>query len=181
MIDMSMAYLALGSNQGDRQKNLETAIAKIQEKIGPVKVLSSFIETFPVGFSSEHLFLNAAVGIDSDLSLQKLLPITRLIEKEMGRITKSHNREYHDRIIDIDILFYDDLIFHNEELTVPHAHLQERLFVLQPMAEIAPDFVHPLIGKTMQEMFLDLKAETCSFGACFEKTSSMRGYPSQIK
>lgn len=153
---MPIIFLALGTNQGDRKKNLETAVAKIQEKIGPVRVLSSFIETVPVGFLSENLFLNAALGVDSHLSPLDLLHATQSIEKEMGRIVKSHNGEYHDRIIDIDILFYGSEIFHDKDITIPHPYIQERQFVLQPLAEIAPDFIHPVTGKTMKEMFAEI-------------------------
>lgn len=153
---MPIIFLALGTNQGDRKKNLETAVAKIQEKIGPVRVLSSFIETVPVGFLSENLFLNAALGVDSYLSPLDLLHATQSIEKEMGRTVKSHNGEYHDRIIDIDILFYGSEIFHDKDITIPHPYIQERKFVLQPLAEIAPDFIHPVTGKTMKEMFAEI-------------------------
>lgn len=152
---MAVVYLALGTNLGDRQKNLLEAVDKIREKIGPVEALSSFMETCPEGFSSPHRFLNAVLKVNCELLPSDLLTTTWNIEREMGRVSKSKNGIYHDRIIDIDILFYDSLVVHSATLIIPHPHIQKRFFVLRPLVEIAPNFVHPLLGKTIREILSD--------------------------
>lgn len=133
---MHSVYLSLGTNIGHKEQNMLTAISKIREMIGVVRRQSSFIETEPWGFSSENTFLNAAILVETELSPLELLHITQQIELEMGRRQKSHGGEYHDRIIDIDILLYDDIKMSTEELTIPHPLMTERDFVMIPLNEI---------------------------------------------
>ena len=145
---MAIAYLALGTNIGNKRRNMITAAALLAERVGDVLALSGFYETEPWGFQSENTFLNAALRLETSLSPLELLKATQQIEVEMGRTQKS-NGTYHDRIIDIDILLYDDLILQTPELTLPHPLMQDRRFVMEPLLEIAPNVVHPVFKKTV--------------------------------
>ncbi len=139
---MHTVYLSLGTNLGDKEKNLVSAIKEIERRIGPVRAQSAFLTTEAWGFESENTFLNAAVRVETELSPNALLRITQQIEREMGRTRKSSVDPqqstviYHDRIIDIDILLYDDLHINTKKLTIPHPHMHERDFVLIPLKEI---------------------------------------------
>ena len=143
---MAIAYLALGTNIGNKRRNMITAAALLAERVGDVLALSGFYETEPWGFQSENTFLNAALQLDTSLSPLELLKATQEIEIEMGRTQKSDGA-YHDRIIDIDILLYEDLVLQTPELTLPHPLMHERLFVMEPLAEIAPNVIHPVFKK----------------------------------
>ena len=143
---MAIAYLALGTNIGNKRRNMITAAALLAERVGDVLALSGFYETEPWGFQSENTFLNAALQLDTSLSPLELLKATQEIEIEIGRTQKS-NGAYHDRIIDIDILLYDNLVLQTPELTLPHPLMHERLFVMEPLAEIAPNVIHPVFKK----------------------------------
>lgn len=139
-------YLSLGTNLGDKEHNLLSAIAEIGRRIGPVRAQSAFLSTEPWGFESENTFLNAAIRVETELSPNALLRVTQQIEREMGRTQKSIPTSdlspqtslpiYHDRIIDIDILLYDDLHITTKKLTIPHPRMYERDFVLIPLREI---------------------------------------------
>ena len=139
---MHTVYLSLGTNLGDKKHNLVSAIKEIERRIGPVRAQSAFLTTEPWGFESENTFLNAAVRVETELSPNELLRVTQQIEREMGRTQKSSVDPqqskviYHDRIIDIDILLYDDLHINTKKLTIPHPHMYERDFVLIPLKEI---------------------------------------------
>ena len=133
---MHIAYLSLGSNLGDKEKNLLSAISEIERRIGPIRTQSAFLATEPWGFESEHTFLNAAVCVETRLAPLDLLHVTQQIERDLGRTHKSVGGQYHDRIIDIDILLYDDLHLATQELTIPHPHMYERDFVLIPLQQI---------------------------------------------
>lgn len=129
-------FLSLGTNLGDKEHNLHQAISEIQMRIGAIKAQSAFLQTAPWGFESKNSFLNAAVRVETDLSPFAVLRITQDIERHMGRTHKSVGGIYHDRIIDIDILLYDDLHLSTPELTIPHPHINERDFVLIPLSQI---------------------------------------------
>lgn len=150
---MATVYLGLGTNLGDKEANLRTAIYKLQERIGKQVSLSSFYETAPWGFESDHSFLNAAIGLETSLSPIEILYITQEIEKELGRTKKSVNGSYSDRLIDIDILLYDTLVLQTPELTIPHPLMTERDFVMKPLIEIAGNVIHPIRQKTLSELY----------------------------
>ena len=135
-------FLSLGRNLGDREELLHRAIALIDERVGTVQRVSSFIETEPWGFESEHPFLNAACMVLTTLSPEQCLKETQQIERELGRTTKSKDGIYHDRPIDIDLLMYGDLKLSTPTLTLPHPHMQERNFVMIPLREILPNTVN---------------------------------------
>lgn len=132
------AYLGIGTNLGDRTANLQCAVDLINEQAGHVLACSSFIETEPWGFSSENAFLNAVLEVDTSLTPHELLRVTQDIERTMGRTHKSINGNYSDRIIDIDILLYENLTISDAELTIPHPLMWQRRFVFEPLLEIAP-------------------------------------------
>ncbi|MDE5550445.1 MAG: 2-amino-4-hydroxy-6-hydroxymethyldihydropteridine diphosphokinase [Bacteroidaceae bacterium] len=133
---MHLVYLSLGTNLGDKEQNLLSAIAEIGRRIGPIKAQSAFLVTEPWGFESENTFLNAAVRVETELSPIALLDETQQIERTLGRTHKTADGQYHDRIIDIDILLYDDLHIATPRLTIPHPHMHKRDFVLIPLHEI---------------------------------------------
>jgi len=149
---MAKIYLSLGTNLGDKEENLRNAIDKINERVGKVTSLSAFYVTEPWGFQSQNTFLNAALIAETNLSPFEVLAETKSIEKELGRTAKSVNNSYTDRIIDIDILLYDDLILNTPELILPHPLMTQRAFVMEPLAEIAPHVSHPVLLKTIKEL-----------------------------
>ena len=133
---MHTVYLSLGTNLGDKEANLTLAIKEIERRIGTIGAQSAFISTELWGFVSENSFLNAAVRVVTALSPEELLQETQQIERFMGRTQKSNGGQYHDRVIDIDILLYDDLSLSTPTLTIPHPLMNERDFVLIPLKEI---------------------------------------------
>lgn len=133
---MHTVYIALGSNLGDKESNIREAIKRIAELIGGVDRQSTLLVTEPWGFESENTFVNAAIRCSTMLEPMELLRVTQKIEKAMGRTVKSTDGKYHDRIIDIDILMYDDLHLTTPELTLPHPLMHERDFVMIPLKEI---------------------------------------------
>lgn len=145
-------YLALGTNLGNKEENIFRAIKLINERVGMVIIHSALYVTKPVGFTSENSFINAACLVMTSMEPIELLRATQEIEREMGRESKSENEVYTDRIIDIDILLYDTLIFEHEELVLPHPHLHKREFVLTPLAEIAGQYMHPVLNKSILEL-----------------------------
>lgn len=151
---MAFVYLGIGTNLGEKEQNLQSAILKINTEIGDVRQVSSFYSSVPWGFVSANDFLNAVLLVDTLLTPDELLCELKLIEKKMGRTSKT-TRKYTDRIIDIDILLYENRIVAAPGLNIPHAQMAQRDFVLIPLAEIAPDLVHPTLKKTI----LDLRNE----------------------
>ncbi len=140
-------YIGIGSNLGDRAANLRRAVALLGERVGEVVALSSFYETEAQGFRSDHRFLNAACAVQTHHSAEALLHSAEEIEREMGRTEKTHDGQYADRVIDIDLLTSpteeDALGVHTAHLVLPHPRMAERDFVLRPLSEIAPDLVIP--------------------------------------
>ena len=133
---MHKVYLSLGTNLGNRKRNIREAIEKIGGLIGVVERQSALYETKPWGFSSPNDFINACVLVDTVLAPRQLLEATQRIEQKRGRMGKSVNGEYHDRIIDIDILLYDDIKVNEPDLVIPHPLMEEREFVMVPLKEI---------------------------------------------
>ncbi len=150
-------FLAFGSNLGNRQENIERALELLrQEGLKPVSV-SQPITTAPQGFASENEFLNSAAKFTTTLSAHEVLEVTQRTERILGRTQKSEGGIYHDRLIDIDILFYDTIVIDTPELAIPHPRITERMFVLRPMNEIAPALRHPANGKTIHQLYMEAK------------------------
>lgn len=147
---MKNVFLGIGTNLGNREQNLEQAVASIEEHIGPVQATSSIYETEPWGFEAPEKFLNLVVMADTTLSPSGLLGRILMIESLLGRLRGPER--YSSRVIDIDILFYNDIILDDENLKIPHPLLQERKFVLIPLCEINPEMVHPVLGRTIHEL-----------------------------
>lgn len=147
---MHRTFLLLGSNLGDRQFMLEEAICRIIRDIGQVINASGVYETEPWGFISFDYFLNQVIEVSTDLKPYQLLKAIQHIEKELGR-TSSGGRVL-PRFIDIDILFFDDLILQDPTLIIPHPRLHKRLFALTPLAEIAGNVIHPVYGLAIGEL-----------------------------
>lgn len=155
-IKMHRCHLLLGSNLGDRTGNIFNALNIIELQIGPVLSVSTFYETEPWGFISSELFLNKAAIVETKHSSHETLSLIHQIEKDLGR-ERVNGSEYDSREIDIDILFFDDEIITTETLTIPHPHLHKRKFALVPLAEIAPEKIHPLFKKNIRQLL-----EECS-------------------
>ena len=150
---MSQAIIAFGSNLGDRKKNIMNAIKKMKESgLEPIKI-STIIETKPHGYSEQNSFLNGACSVDTTLSPKKLLYELLSIEREMGR---KRSIRWGPRNIDLDIIFYGDRIIHYSDLTIRHRDAHNRTFVMGPVSEIAPSFIHPVLGKTVHEIYKEL-------------------------
>ena len=157
---MKELIIGLGSNLGDRRKNIEKAVALIEERVGAVAATSSMAETEPWGFESGNCFLNCAILIRDESSstdalsrILEVIEILQTIESEFGRIRTG---VYTDRTIDLDILFYGDDIIDEPGLIVPHPKLHEREFILASLMEICPDKIHPLLGKSIRELWNQL-------------------------
>jgi 2-amino-4-hydroxy-6-hydroxymethyldihydropteridine diphosphokinase len=153
---INKAYLSLGSNLGDKSENLNKAIQLLKERAGEVLAISAFYETEPDGFVSENSFVNIALSLDTKLDAFALLDVCEEIEKELGRTTKSVNLNYSDRLIDIDILYFNNMQLATERLTLPHPRMHKRQFVLEPLAEIAPRLKHPITGMSTVKMLKEL-------------------------
>ena len=135
-MDPHIVYIGLGSNLGDGPKNLDKAVALLQKEAGVVLYTSAYIESEPWGFESEHRFTNAVTVISTTLEPLPLLDLTQQIERRMGRTRKRRRGEgYSDRVIDLDLLIYDDLQLETERLILPHPHIAERDFVRLPLEE----------------------------------------------
>jgi 2-amino-4-hydroxy-6-hydroxymethyldihydropteridine diphosphokinase len=146
---MPQIYLALGSNMGDRLASLKKAVEKIS-LIAKINAKSSVYETAAAYVTDQPTFLNAAVGATTELAPHDLLTAVKLIETEVGR---RPTYLYGPRVVDVDILFYGDEQIETPDLIIPHALLRERSFVLRPLLDIAADFVDPVTGKTVRELF----------------------------
>lgn len=150
-----LVYLSLGTNLGDKEANLHAAVNELEKRTGRLVVLSAFYATEPWGFSSDHSFLNAACCMETTLSPFQVLEETQTIERLLGRTKKSVDGQYADRLIDIDLLLFDDLVIDTPTLTIPHPLMHLRDFVLKPMTEIAPDAIHPVLGKKIRYLLVD--------------------------
>lgn len=152
---MTIAFLGLGSNIGDRKANICKALEILAEKVN-VESVSTFYETEPWGYKEQPMFLNIACRINTGLGARALLTLAKDTEHKLGRMPGFRNGP---RTIDIDILLYDNIVIDEPDLSVPHPRLTERAFVLVPLAEIAPELVHPKEGKTMKQMASQAKGK----------------------
>lgn len=148
---MHIAYLLTGTNLGDRSAHLQKALEDVEELCGRVVRVSAVFETAAWGKEDQPSFLNQAICIRTSLGPRALLEEILAIEKSMGRV---RGEKYGARVIDIDILFFDDVVMHEPGLTIPHPYLHERRFALECMNDIASEFVHPGFGKTIGELLL---------------------------
>jgi 2-amino-4-hydroxy-6-hydroxymethyldihydropteridine diphosphokinase len=147
---MEFVYLSLGTNLGQREKNLQLAINEIN-KIGEIEIISGIYETEPWGFDSENKFLNMVVVLCTNIDCFQLIERCLEIEKLLGR-TRSSDLRYESRIIDIDILFFGNKIINEDNLIIPHQYIQNRKFILEPLNEVASAFLHPILGVTVSEI-----------------------------
>jgi 2-amino-4-hydroxy-6-hydroxymethyldihydropteridine diphosphokinase len=145
---MNVTYLCLGGNIGDREKALSHAIQKISEQVGDIQAKSTIYETEAWGVENQQAYLNQCIKVKTDLKATELIDVLLLIEKELGR-ERTINQIYEPRTIDIDILFYNNDIINESKLLVPHPRLHVRKFVLIPLEEIASNYLHPLLNKTI--------------------------------
>jgi len=149
---MPTTYLALGTNLGDRMDNLRRAVASLPP-IVRVTALSPAYETPPWGYADQPAFLNMALAGETDLEPLALIAFLKKLETELGREKTFRNGP---RLIDMDILFYDDIVFKQADLVIPHPRLHERAFVLVPLNDIAPDLIHPELGRAVRDMLKDV-------------------------
>lgn len=155
---MAIVYLSLGSNLGDRVGYIQQAVSLLGANPNiNIVATSSFYETEPWQMHSENWFVNAVIQISTPLQPEELLKECKNIETMLGRKREEGSNTYSDRTIDIDIIFYDNLILNTPNLTIPHRFFHRRVFMLVPMLEIAQDFVHPLFNKTVEKLYDEIE------------------------
>ena len=149
-----LIFLALGSNVGNKKQHITNAILTLSKQISNI-LAAKLYETKPMYYEKQDMFVNTVIKGKTDLSPQELIMFVKRTEKDLGRQERFRNGP---REIDIDILFYDQLIYENPDLIIPHPRISERKFVLEPFMDIDPDFFHPVLKKTIKELFTELKA-----------------------
>jgi len=154
---MPIAYVGLGSNIGDKVKNIKTAL-NLLDKLDNISVMkySSFYETEPIGYEEQDWFVNAVAKLETSLSPQKLLSAFMEIEQAMGR---KRDIKWGPRLIDLDLLLYDQIYMDSPDLIIPHPMMHERAFVLVPLASIDPDINHPIFNKTIGELLKNIHSQ----------------------
>jgi 2-amino-4-hydroxy-6-hydroxymethyldihydropteridine diphosphokinase len=155
---MNLVFLGLGTNLGSRSRNLNDAVSGINEQIGKVVKISSVYETEPWGFKSDYQFLNIVIKVETILSPDAFLEAILRIELYLGRVRGEN--QYSSRIIDVDILFFEDQVIDSATLKVPHPKLHERKFVLVPLCEIEPEMIHPVLKKTLASLLEECEDES---------------------
>lgn len=150
---MNTAYIAIGSNIGDRQKALEDALNQIEKEGIKVTRVSSFYETLPYGYTDQPPFLNGAIEVQTTLSARELLKTLLSIEKDLGRVRQF---KWGPRTIDLDIIFFNNEVYNEPDLIIPHPDMQNRSFVLTPLNDICPTYLHPQLNKTTHDLLTEL-------------------------
>ncbi len=153
-------FLSLGSNQGERLLNIEKALSKITEKAGEIYLKSPIYKNPPLGFESEMNFYNLCIGIKTKFAPEDLLFILQQIELEVGRNKKTIDKQYSSRIIDIDIIFFNNIVFNSSLLTIPHLLFRQRNFVLKPLRDIAAMNLDPITGFTVDYLYSNSKDDS---------------------
>lgn len=153
---MNTVYISFGSNIGNRKKAIEEAFYLIEQNNMRITKKSTIFETEPYGYTEQPSFLNGALEVKTDLSCREVLEKLLYIEKEIGRVRKF---KWGPRLIDLDIIFFNDEVYDEEDLKVPHPDMHNRDFVLKPLSELCPNFIHPVLKKTVKELF-EHKIET---------------------
>lgn len=152
---MVEAYISFGTNLGDRKKNIEEALSLLQKNPGvKIEKTSSLYLTEPIGYVGQDYFLNGVIMIKTNLSPRELLSLCQQIENHMGR---KRTIPWGPRIIDLDILLYNNKIIEEDDLIIPHPYMHKRRFILTPLSEIAPQLIHPVLGKSIYTMLKELK------------------------
>lgn len=146
---MFQVFLGIGSNLGDREASIAQAYEKLEELVGPIFIKSTIIETPAWAKEDSPSYLNAVIRIQTSLFPLELIKTVLGIEQELGRV---RTEKWASRTIDVDILYFEDWLFSTPSLIIPHPYIQKRAFVLEPLAEIAPDFIHPVLKKTHREL-----------------------------
>ncbi|MCU6769490.1 2-amino-4-hydroxy-6-hydroxymethyldihydropteridine diphosphokinase [Barnesiella propionica] len=160
---MSILYIGLGSNLGNRKEHLDKAVLEIKNSVGKIIAVSDYCISEPWGFESKNDFLNAVLAVDTTMHLPDILHKTQEIEKKMGSaVHRKRDGGYADRIIDIDLLASGGEIICNSELTLPHPRMHERLFVMVPFVSVAPGWIHPVFHKTAKDLLSELKRSVLS-------------------
>lgn len=159
MKGMQEVVLGLGSNVGKREANLEVAIAELEIKLRNKAKRSPIYESEPWGFESNDSFLNCCLIIKTNLPPEELLRVTQGVEMKLGRVKKSKNNIYESRAIDIDILYYGDLIYKSKDLIIPHPLIYDRCFVVRPLSDICPEWIDPVKGKSILQLLERLNDE----------------------
>jgi 2-amino-4-hydroxy-6-hydroxymethyldihydropteridine diphosphokinase len=149
---MRKIYIALGSNVGDKKHNIQNAISRLTEKISEINV-APFYTSKAVGYTEQDNFMNTVIEGKTGLSPEELLFFVKTIEKEVGRV---HRFRWGPREIDIDILFYADLLYQKENLQIPHPRLHERDFVLKPLSDLSSELLHPVLKKSISDILQEL-------------------------
>ncbi len=153
---MKHVIISLGANLGDRIATIEAAYEGIESTCGRIVNKSSFYSSPPWGFDSDQFFINSVIQIETKLTLRTLFNRIQTIEKKLGRTEKSHKNNYEDRLIDIDIIDYEQIVFSSKTIILPHSRMHLRHFVLVPLAEIAPNWIHPESLKSIEEILAEL-------------------------
>ena len=153
---MPQVIIAFGSNMGNKEQNIKTALEKMKARGLNIIKVSTIIETEPYGYEDQDTFLNGACIADTNLSPQEVLKELLAIEQEMGRVRKIH---WGPRNIDLDIIFYENIIVDEDNLKIPHPNAHNRSFVLGPICEISPSFLHPIYNKSVKELYEELKKQ----------------------
>lgn len=152
---MNIVFLGIGTNLGDRESNLRSALKMIEKEVGIITGSSAVYETEPWGFESENHFLNMVVKVDTIFKPAGLLKRIMMAETLLGRLRQG--AKYSSRVIDIDILFFNDLVIDRPGLKIPHPGIPDRKFILVPLCDLAPGFMHPLLKKPLRQLLDECK------------------------